>query len=220
MRPVNDMTAPQETITFEPSLPSVVKSIRQRDLLNAWLRLPKRDGGLPCFADHQPGQVADELIDMMVYEVRRDSGEPRFLIVHEGAHLLAAYGSALDGSAPAQKRYLDVAIGPKRYQNVIASYLACVGRRRPIYSVAMVKDQDGKEVAYERLLLPFGDAGEVDHIVGSFKTISIEGGFKIRNLMSLSAETPVTVTRAVIDGNFVPRRAKQTPDSADEIVER
>jgi len=45
-------------------------------------------------------------------------------------------------------------------------------------------------------------------IVGSYKTISIEGGFKIRDLMSLNAEaTPVNVVRAVIDLDVVPSSA-------------
>ena len=49
----------------------------------------------------------------------------------------------------------------------------------------MVQDADGKDVSYERLLLPFGTAGKVEQIVGSFKAISIEGGFKVSNLMGI-----------------------------------
>ena len=41
---------------------------------------------------------------------------------------------------------------------------------------AMVPDADGKEVSFERLLLPFGSADSVEQIVGSYKAISIEGG--------------------------------------------
>ena len=53
----------------------------------------------------------------------------------------------------------------------------------------MVQDADGKDVSYERLLLPFGSAGKVEQIVGSFKAISIEGGFKITNLMGIRSRT-------------------------------
>ena len=49
----------------------------------------------------------------------------------------------------------------------------------------MVQDPDGKDVQYERLLLPFGSADRVEQIVGSYKAISIEGRFKIRNLMGI-----------------------------------
>ena len=64
-------------------------------------------------------------------------------------------------------------------------YRACLARKRPTYSISMVQDADGKDVSYERLLLPFGSADHVEQIVGSYKAISIEGGFKINNLMGI-----------------------------------
>lgn len=68
----------------------------------------------------------------------------------------------------------------------------------------MVQDPDGKDVQYERLLLPFGNAGSVEQIVGSYKVISIEGHFKIRNLMGMRPRaTPVILVRAVIDQEMV-----------------
>ena len=206
------------TETFEPSLPSVVKSIRQRDLLNEWLRLSKGVNGLPDFSTYHVGS-ADELIEMMVFQVIRGGDEPRFLIIHEGTRVSAAYGNDYDGRDAEQKRYMHTNIGPTRTQYVIGSYLACLDHRRPIYSILMVKDEDGKEVAYERLLLPFGTTGAVDHIVGSFKTISIDGSFKIRNLLSLSADPPVTITRAVINGPSTPPVGRRKSESTDEIVE-
>ena len=79
-------------------------------------------------------------------------------------------------------------------------YLACLAHKRPTYSISTVQDADGKDVSYERLLLPFGSADAVEQIVGSFKAISIEGGFKVNNLMGLrSRPVPVTVINAVID---------------------
>ena len=72
----------------------------------------------------------------------------------------------------------------------------------------MLRDPDAKEVSYERLLLPFGSAGKVEQIVGSYKAISIDGGFKLKNLLGARPKTaPVTVLNAVIDLAFVPRRA-------------
>jgi hypothetical protein len=67
----------------------------------------------------------------------------------------------------------------------------------------MVQDPDGKDVSYERLLLPFGTADAVEQIVGSYKSISIEGGFKVCNLMGVRPKTtPVSVINAVIDHEF------------------
>jgi hypothetical protein len=60
-------------------------------------------------------------------------------------------------------------------------------------------------VSYERLLLPFGNANTVEQIVGSYKTISVEGRFRINNLMGIRPEAnPVSVVTAVIDLDFFP----------------
>ena len=108
--------------------------------------------------------------------------------------------------------------GRTRYARVVPSYRACLAHRRPTYSISMVQDADGKEVSYERLLLPFGSAGKVEQIVGSFKAISIEGGFKISNLMGIKAETtPVSVVRAVIDREFV--RGAAIDHASDDVIE-
>ena len=115
--------------------------------------------------------------------------DARFMITQAGARLSATYGSDHLDPDKRTNRYLDDALGPERYARVIPSYRACVTHRRPSYSISMVQDADGKDVSYERLLLPFGTSGEVEQIVGSFKAISIEGGFKVSNLMGLESRT-------------------------------
>lgn len=81
-----------------------------------------------------------------------------------------------------------------------------------------MQDADGKEVSYERLLMPFGSGEAVQQIVGSFKSISIEGGFKISNLMGLRPKAePEILVRAIIDRAFVPARAGS--HSADEVID-
>jgi hypothetical protein len=49
---------------FTSANPSVVRSVKQRDLLNAWLRAPGKGGALPLLADYSPERIADELVDM------------------------------------------------------------------------------------------------------------------------------------------------------------
>jgi hypothetical protein len=203
---------------FESTDPSVVRSIRQRDLLNTWLRAAGKHWSLPRLGDFQPDRVANEMVDMMEYEVVGQGDDARFLITHEGARLATTYGS--DHIAPAERtnRYLDEAIGPERYANVVALYRACLTHKRPTYSISTVQDADGKDVSYERLLMPFGSDDAVRQIVGSFKSISIEGGFKISNLMGLRPKAePVILVRAIIDRAFVPTPAHA--HSPDEIIE-
>ena len=82
----------------------------------------------------------------------------------------------------------------------------------------MVQDSDGKDVSYERLLLPFGSGDQVRQIVGSYKAISIEGGFKIGNLMGVKPKAvPVGIIHAVIDLDFV--HGSDRRGASDDVVE-
>ena len=173
---------------FASANPSVVRSVKQRDLLNAWLRARNRPRPrpLPSIRDYQPERIADEMADMMGFDVAGNGDDARFLITQEGARLAATYGNEHIEPDKRTNRYLDDAIDPARYARVLPCYQVCLARKRPTYSVSMVRDADGKEVSYERLLLPFGSADAVEQIVGSYKAISIEGGFKITNLMASS----------------------------------
>jgi hypothetical protein len=204
---------------FESANPSVVRSVKQRDLLNAWLRVIGKDQTLPAIEDYRPDRVADEMPDMMRFDVVGSRTGARFLITQEGTRLTATYGNEHIDPDKRTNRYLDDAIGPVRYGRVVASYVTCVERKRPTYAVAMVRDEDGKEVAYERLLLPFGNADAVTQIVGSYKAISIDGGFKIRDLMSINAAMPPkSVIRAVIDLDLIGGSVNQRA-SSDDVIE-
>jgi len=203
---------------FESANPSVVRSVRQRDLLNAWLRALDQRHALPALGDYQPERVADELVDMMGFDVEGNGDAARFLITQEGSRLAATYGNEHIDPDKRTNRYLDDAIGPLRYARALPSYRACLARKRPTYSISVVQDADGKDVSYERLLLPFGSTDAVQQIVGSYKAISIEGGFKINNLMGVrSKATPVSVLNAVIDLDFAPGPAGRR--ASDEVIE-
>jgi hypothetical protein len=204
---------------FESADPSVVRSIKQRDLLNSWLRAVGKLRTLPALADYRPERIADEQADMMSFEVAGEADNARFLITHEGTRLTTTYGNEHVDPDKRINRYLDDAIGPERYARVVAPYRVCLMRKRPTYSVSKVQDPDGKDVSYERLLLPFGSADAVEQIIGSYKSISIDGGFKINNLMGITPKTtPVSVINAVIDLDFAPgRRGRRTSDDVIEL---
>ena len=54
---------------FESANPTIVKSIKQRDLLNTWLRLYAREQLMPRVEEYQPERLADELPDLVYYTV-------------------------------------------------------------------------------------------------------------------------------------------------------
>lgn len=203
---------------FSSTDPSVIRSIKQRHLLNEWLRAAGKRAPLPQPADFQPDRMNDELVDMMGFDVVRNADTVRFFITQEGARLTSTYGNDHVDPALRTCRFLDDAIGPERYAIVVPMYDACVLHRRPTYSISTVQDADGKEVSYERLLLPFGGAEHVEQIVGSYKSISIEGGFKITNLMGLQPKSaPVMHIRAIIDRDAT--RSYAGAHACDDVVE-
>ncbi len=203
---------------FESANPSVVRSIRQRDLLNTWLRATVKPRPLPLLADYRPECIADEIPDMMGFDVEGDGDDARFIITQEGTTLSHLYGSEDVDPVLRTNRYLDEAIGPERYERVVTLYRTCLARKRPAYSISLVQDPDGKDVQYERLLLPFGSLDRVEQIVGSYKVISIEGHFKRGNLMGIRPRAvPKIIVRAVIDQDIV--RSPVHVRASEDIIE-
>lgn len=202
---------------FASANPSVVRSIKQRDLLDTWLRARVTPRPLPVLADYRPNRVEDEMADMMGFDVEGVGDDARFLVTQAGDRLAAIYGNEHLDPAQRINRYLEDALGPQRYAHVVTLYRTCLAQQRPTYSISMVQDPDGKDVQYERLLLPFGSGDRVEQIIGSYKAISIEGGFKIRNLMGIRPRAePAILVRAVIDQEII-RSARHTRASEDII---
>ena len=69
----------------------------------------------------------------------------------------------------------------------------------PVYSIFTVVDLKGGTVDYERLLLPFGDNNQVQQMIASIKSISVEGRFVNTNLMRSRDHAPVYHLRGVVD---------------------
>ena len=196
-------------MNFESANPAVVKSIRQRDLLNTWLRLFAPAQRVPRIGEFQPSRIEDELPDLVFMTVEK--AEPLQLIIDsDGTRMSVAFGYTGKG------RYLDEYLGARLAPLVMPIYRQCVARALPVYTVSHVDDACGRIVAYERLLLPFSENGGVTHIIASLKTISDDGSFEIRNLMRGSDTLPTPKLRAVIDRELFHRLPGRIP-SADLI---
>ena len=184
---------------FESATPSVVKSIKQRDLLNTWIRLHLRDHRLPRVADYAPERIEDERPDLVHYTVDASAVPPQLTVVSDGSRMAAAFGNTGKG------RQLDDFLGPRLAPVVMPVYYECIRRALPVFTIAHIDDVYGRIVAYERLLLPFSDATAVTHIIASLKTISEDGNFEIRNLMRGGSTLPIPRLRTVIDRDLVHR---------------
>jgi hypothetical protein len=197
-------------LDFESAQPSVVKSIKQRDLLNTWLRLYARNQSLPRIEEYRPERIEEELQDLVYYTIDTHQTPPRLTIQSDGTRMSTAYGNTGKG------RYLDEYLGARLAPLVMPVYYECIARRLPAYTIANVDDIYGRIVAYERMLLPFSEDGSVTHIIASLKTISEDGGFEIRDLMRGNDKLPVPKLRTIIDRDLFHRAPGRIP-SGDVI---
>jgi len=190
---------------FESANPSVVKSIKQRDLLNTWLRLYARDQLLPRIDEYQPSRIEDELPDLVFCTVDTTAELPRLTIQSDGTRMSNAYGHTGKG------KFLDEYLGARLVPVVMPVYYKCIKRALPVYTISNIDDLYGRIVAYERLLLPFSQGGHVSHVIASLKTISEDGGFEIRNLMRGNDSLPTPKLRTVIDRDLFHRAPGRIP---------
>ena len=197
------------TLDFESANPTVIKSIKQRDLLNTWLRLYAPARRLPPVEEFQPARIEDELPDLVFLTVEK-AEPPRLTIDSDGTRMSIAYGHSGKG------RYLDEYLGARLAPLVMPIYHQCLERALPVFTISNVEDSCGRIVAYERLLLPFSEGHGVTHVIASLKTISEDGSFDIRNLMRGNDNLPTTICRAVIDRELFHRSPGRIP-SADVI---
>ena len=192
-------------LEFQSAQPSVVKSIKQRDLLNTWLRLYARNQSMPRMDEYQPERIEDELPDLVFFTVDTSAQPPRLTIQSDGTRMSNAYGYTGKG------RFLDEYLGARLAPIVMPVYYECIARRLPAYTIATIDDIYRRIVAYERLLLPFSEGRDVTHIIASLKTISEDGGFEIKNLMRGSDQLPVPKLRSIIDRDLFHRTPGRIP---------
>jgi hypothetical protein len=180
---------------FTSATPSIVKSVKQRDLLNAWLRLLEKDGH-PALTDYKPDRLDDERRDLVFYKVCATDNGPRFLIDSEGSRLAQGYGRVNQGN---KGTWLDEYLDPEVAPIVLPVYAECTRRGRPVYTVTQVHDVRGRMIDYERLMLPFFTNRVLTEIMISAKLISEASRFELNNMFRVREKLPAPVLRAVID---------------------
>ncbi|MGY4313463.1 hypothetical protein [Bradyrhizobium sp. JR3.5] len=190
---------------FESANSSVIKSIRQRDFLNTWLRLYARGQTIPRIDEFRPERIEEDLPDTVFFTVDAAVEPPQLTIESDGARMATAYGHSGKG------RLLDDYLGPRLAPVVMPVYHECIARRLPAYTITDIDDIYGHVVAYERLLLPFSDGGAVTDLVASLKTISESGSFEIRNLMRGNDTLPNFKLCAIIDRDLFHRAPGRIP---------
>jgi hypothetical protein len=197
---------------FESANRSIVRSVRQGELLNAWQRVFALDRAMPLIHQYEVARLDEEKPDLMIYDVLRHDAAFRFLIVHGGENLVRAFGTG-----KGEGRFLDEMVDAERLNSIVPGLVASIEARRPVYTVSAVSDVNGVPVSYERLVLPFGAGDKVQQLIVSLKTISVERRFETANLMRLDKTHSSYLVCAVIDRDLDPLSARFA--LANDVIE-
>jgi hypothetical protein len=200
---------------FESAAPAVVRSVKQRDLLNTWLRLRSRFNGFPPIGAYHPARLEEEMRELIYYVVKREGDDFHFIIDSNGSTAALAYGTAHSNNIGTDLRdYLQ----PNMKALVLPLYGKCASRGLPAFSISTVKDINERSVVQERLLLPFFNDGKVSHLIASLKSISDDGKFEINNLLRDPDKLPEYTLRAVIDQELtLGQAARETRSLSTEV---
>src|SRR5438132_13164044 len=131
-------------LEFESAKPSVVKAIKQRDLLNTWLRLYARAQSMPRIEEYQPARLEDELPDLVFLSVDIAPEPPRLTIQRDGTRMSIAYGHSGRG------KFLDEYLPARLVPSVMPVYYQCIKRALPVYTDVHIDFLYGPIVACER----------------------------------------------------------------------
>src|SRR5450830_451084 len=74
----------ESAMNFVSANPSIVRSIRQRAMLNAWLRLYAQLQEPPQFENFKLNRLSDELDEIVFYLVEASGDAVKFLIENDG----------------------------------------------------------------------------------------------------------------------------------------
>jgi hypothetical protein len=186
---------------FMQSGPDIVRSNHQRRLLDDWASRRGHDA-LPRWRGLDAGDFPvppDNLawMDVVTPEAGGHDGA-RFRMGFHGARLARALGP-VEGVG----RFIEDFLPPAYLNTARATYREAVRTGRPVYTLADMRDQAGRIVHHERLLLPFklggtGGRSDVERILMSLDITSPEGVFELRDLMTSRVRPPVFALCATI----------------------
>ena len=110
----------RRAVDFESANPTVVKSIKQRDLLNTWLRLLPASRSFRALGEYQPARIEDELPDLVYFSIDTTQKPPRIIIDSDGTRMASAYGHTGKG------RRLEDYLGNRLAPLVMPIYYECI----------------------------------------------------------------------------------------------
>jgi hypothetical protein len=172
---------------------NAIKSVGQRALVQHWRDIGG-SSGLPSFERFSPARDAHDPRQMMCWTIEGDGENRRFRTLQHGKFLTEAFH--ID---PLPLQQLQ-AVVPEQLRRVTLDGLnECADACVPIYWVISTRDDAGRRINCERLLLPFGEEhGKPRQIVTSLQLISYDGEFTRATVLAFFAREATVTFKAQI----------------------
>jgi PilZ domain/PAS domain len=203
---------------FGPTSIQSVRSTNQRELLAQWQRA-SASRLFPEITDFAPPER--ELKQLILWNVEDDGTTRRFRMRRQGERLTETVATNFTGKT------LDEVVPEPLRTPALAAAHECVEARCAVYSIITTIDANAHVVECERLLLPFGRDGVVEHFIAALQLISYQGTVD-RSTVAHEFETRCEMTFAGVipasarDGAEVmlpPRYAAEQPGPVTVVAE-
>jgi hypothetical protein len=155
-------------IQFEQQSLDVVKSVSQRALAMCWARAAA-NRSFPSLHALEVDNRTHDPKQLVIWQVERSGDAVSFRAMHQGSHVAEAFNSTWTG------RRMDEVVPAFLANLALTSAAECARTGCAVYTAFITFDDDVREVACERLLLPFGRKGVVEQIIASLQLISLDG---------------------------------------------
>jgi len=149
-------------------------------LLKLW-RTAAGTGGLPVFSDQLEAKLSSWMQDISIVEVHE--GPKRFFVRHHGSVTQLRIGDNMTGL------YFEDVLTPVMRILALAPYQEAIRLKKPTRSTMVPKLYRGALNELDRIVLPFGDAGEVTSFVtwvGSSERCSPSGENAYDQILALT----------------------------------
>ena len=158
-------------MNFQTATAERVASMSQRALLLYWQRLAG-ERPYPAPGVFSPTERMHDPKQLVIWQVEDDGPRRRFRALHHGAHVAEVFGQSWTGKT------MDEVVPPFALAFALFSADACASTGRAVYTIFRTRDEQGRVIDCERLLLPLGTPDKVEQIVASLQLISLEGEFR------------------------------------------
>jgi hypothetical protein len=157
-------------MTFQRVSLHSIRSSNQRALATHWNTLAA-SSGLPAISGFSPQSAGHSLEQIILWDVERmsEAGGRCFRVRQVGLRAKEAFGGELVGKT------MEEFVPPPLHAISLNGARECAESGCAVYEIITTVDGNAHQVDCERLLLPFGDGGNVEQIVASLQLISFQG---------------------------------------------